>query len=295
MLASPGNEPERAVGGKQSRRIEAQSTRLVTVVLFLSWAFAGNASLYGQDQPSAASTEPVITTDRPAVTDSSIVVPRGYLQLENGFTETGSQGQQGFDFPETLVRFGLTSKTELRFTPPDYFQNFDAGSGFGTGWGDLILGVKQQLFATSGGFDASLVLSLSFPTGANHISSHGYDPAVQLPWSHPLSKNWTAAGMFSLLWPTEAGSHNLTGQASVYVDRQITSRWDAFVEYAGEFPERGGSQDLLHVGTSFKLTPNQQLDFHFGFGLSSAAVHDFIGFGYSLQLQAIHPQKHDGS
>jgi hypothetical protein len=271
------------------------SSRAIIAGLLLSSILVGDAPLYGQDQQGAATMPPVITTDRPAVTDSSIVVPSGYLQFENGFTETGNQGQQGFDFPETLVRFGLTSKTELRFTPPDYFQNFNTGNGFGTGWGDLSLGVKQQLFATSAGFDASLVVSLSFPTGANIISSHGYDPEVQLPWSHPVSKNWTVAGMFSLLWPTEGNSRNFTGQVSFLVDRQITGRWDAFIEYAGEFPERGGSQDLLHVGTSFKLTPNQQLDFHFGFGLSSAAVHDFVGFGYSLQLQAIHHQKRDGS
>jgi len=271
--------------------------RLTYIILglLLSRFLGGNAPLYGQDQQGAALTPPVITTDRPAVTDSSTVVPSGYLQFENGFTGTGNQGQFGFDFPETLIRFGLTSKTELRFTPPDYFDNFNTGNGFGTGWGDFLLGVKQQLVTTSGGFDASLVVSLSLPTGANSISSHGYDPAVQLPWSHPVSKNWTAAGMFSLLWPTENGSHNLTGQASFLLDRQITSRWDAFIEYAGEYPERGGSQDLLHVGTALKLTSNQQIDFHFGFGLSSASVHDFVGFGYSLQLQAIHHQKRDGS
>jgi hypothetical protein len=263
--------------------------------MLLSWVLAGSALLYGQDQAGAASSQPVITTDRPAVTDSSTVVPRGYLQFENGFTETGDQGQSGFDFPETLVRFGLTSKTELRFTPPDYFENFNTPIGFGTGWGDLSAGVKQQLVTAPGGFDAALVVALSFPTGAKSISSHGYDPEFMLPWSQAISKNWTAAGMFSLLWPTQDGKRNLTGQASFLLDRQFTSRWDAFIEYAGEFPKRGGSQSLLHVGTSFKITPNQQLDFHVGFGLSSAAVTDFIGFGYSFQLQAIHYKKRDGS
>ena len=214
-----------------------------------------------------------------------MVVPRGYLLLENGFTETGSRGQEGFDFSETLVRFGLASKTELRLTPPDYFQNFNTGGGFGSGWGDLSLGLKQQLAASSEGFDTSLIVSLSFPSGANTISSHGYDPALQLPWSHPLSKNWMAAGMFSLLWPTEGPRRNLTGQASFLLDRQITRPWDAFIEYGGYFPQRGGSQDLLHLGTSVKITSNQQLDFHFGFGLSSAAADHFVGFGYSFQFQ----------
>ena len=251
----------------------------------LLWSLGAAVSLNAQDQASDSGMQPMIATDRPAFTDSSMVVPRGYLLLENGFTETGSQGQQGFDFSETLVRFGLASKTELRLTPPDYFQNFDTGRGFGSGWGDLSLGLKQQLAGVSEGFDASLIVSLSFPTGANSISSHGYDPALQLPWSHPLSKNWMAAGMFSLLWPTEGPRRNLTGQASFLVDRQITQRWDAFIEYGGYFPERGGSQDLLHLGTSVKIRSDQQLDFHFGFGLSSAAVDHFVGFGYSFQFQ----------
>lgn len=260
------------------------------------WILVGAASVYGQDQMNMPGTmQPVIMTDRPAITDASMVVPSGYLLFENGFAETGNQGHSSFDFTETLVRFGLTSTTELRFSPPDYFQNFNTGRGFGSGWGGLSLGVKQQLFVTSGGFDASLIVSLSFPTGANVISSHGYDPEFLVPWSHPISKNWTAAGMFSLLWPTEGTRRNLTGQASFLIDRQITSRWDAFVEYGGYFPQRGGPQHIVHAGSSFKLTPNQQLDFHFGFGLSSAAVENFIGFGYSFQFQAFHRGKRDMS
>jgi hypothetical protein len=262
--------------------------QLVIPGLLLSWTLLGTASLYGQDRAVAASTQPVITTDRPAITDSSIVVPSGDLLFENGFTETGNQGGRGFDFPETLARFGLTPKTELRFSAPDYFQNFNTGSGFGSGWDDLSLGVKQQLVATPEGFDASLIVALSFPTGANRISSGGYDPQLLLPWSHPISRNWTAAGMFSLLWPTEGARRNLTGQASFLLDRQVTSRWDAFVEYGGEFPQRGGPQHVLHTGTAFKIRSNQQVDFHFGAGLSSAAVDHFIGFGYSFQFQAIH-------
>ena len=241
--------------------------------------------LHAQDQSTPASASPEINTDRPAITDSSSVVPSGEILFENGFTETGNQGQEGFDFPETLLRYGLTSKTELRFTPPDYFQNFNTGAGYGSGWGDLSLGVKQQLMSSSSGFTASLIFSLSFPTGARILSSHGYDPSLLLPWSHPISKNWTAAGMLSVAWPTQGTSRNVTGQASFLLDRQNTSKWDTFIEYGGYYPERGGPQHILHVGGSYKLTPSQQLDFHFGFGLSAAAVGHFVGVGYSFQFK----------
>jgi hypothetical protein len=238
-------------------------------------------------QPCGANAQSPIATDRPQITSSSIVVPCGSLQFENGFQETGNEGQRGFDFPETSVRFGIANKSELRLEFPEYFQNDNTGSGFASGLGDLSVGFKQQLGPTRGGFDVSVIPSVSFPTGANAISSHGYDPTVQVPWSHSFKKNWTAAGMFSLMWPTQGPRRNLTGQSSVYIDRQLTQPWDAYVEYSGAFPQRGGPQHVIDFGTAYKLSPHQQLDFHWNFGLSSAVPDHSIGFGYSFRLQAI--------
>jgi hypothetical protein len=232
------------------------------------------------DDDAAASP---INTDRPAVTDSSVVVPAGNLQVENGFADTVSQGQQTFDGPETLLRFGVASKTELRLTAPDYFGQ----PGISSGSGDLAVGMKQQLGPAPGGFDVSLVLSLSAPTGARDISSHGYDPFVQLPWSRAVSSNWTAAGMLSVYWLTEQGHRNETGETTFLMDRQLTKTWDAFVEYAGDFPEQGAPRHLVHFGTAWKLTPHQQLDLHAGWGLSAAAVDHFIGVGYSFRVQVV--------
>jgi hypothetical protein len=250
---------------------------MLRLILVASMLFAIASRPAAGDDPAAAP----IATDRPAVTDSSVVVPFGSLQAENGFTETVSQGQQTFDGPETLLRFGVASTTELRLTAPDYFGQ----PGMSSGFGDLVVGVKQQLGTMTAGFDVSLVVSLSLPTGARAISSHGYDPFVQLPWSHSVSTNWTAAGMFSVYFPTEQGRRNVTGETTFLMDRQLTKPWDAFVEYVGDFPEQGGPRHLLHFGTAYKPTPHQQLDLHVGFGLSSAAVDHFIGVGYSFRLQ----------
>jgi Putative MetA-pathway of phenol degradation len=233
---------------------------------------------------TGADSQSPISTDRPAVTDSSIVVPVGSLQVENGFAATEAQGQQTFDATETLFRFGVASKTELRVVAPDYFGQVAASTGFG----DLAIGVKQQLGPTPGGFDVSVVLSLSLPTGSHAFSSHGYDPSAQLPWSRALSANWTAAGMFSVYWPTQRSRRNVTGETTFLIDRQLTKRWDAFVEYAGDFPEQGGPRHLLHIGTAYRPAPQQQLDLHFGAGLSPAAVDHFIGVGYSFRWQAVH-------
>jgi Putative MetA-pathway of phenol degradation len=228
-----------------------------------------------------------IATDRPQVTSSSVVVPCGSLQFENGLQETSYPDQPSVDLPETWVRFGIAKRAELRLAVPDYFQNEDTASGTASGLGDLGLGFKLQLGPTPGGFDVSLIPSVSLPTGSKSISSHGYDAALQLPWSHALTGNWTVAGMFSVMWPTEKTGRNATGQTSMFFDRQLARPWDAYVEYSGDFPQRGGPQQLIDFGTAYKISPHQQLDFHWNFGLSAATPGRAIGFGYSVRFQAV--------
>src|ERR1700727_1129814 len=155
-----------------------------TFAALLVFILAGLLPLHGQDQPPSVNAEAPISTDRPAVTNSSVVVPAGSLQVENGFLETSSQGQSVLDGPESLVRFGVATRTELRFTLPDYFHNLTSSDG--SGFGDVAIGVKQQLGPTPGKFDVSVILFLSFPTGANGVSSGGYDPGMQVPWSRPV-------------------------------------------------------------------------------------------------------------
>jgi hypothetical protein len=227
-----------------------------------------------------------IATDRPSVTASSAVVPRGSLQLENGFTATAAQGQDTLDLPATALRFGLISTTELRATVPDYFYQTGSVPGRISGYGDPAIGLKHHLGAP-GGFDASLILTLSLPAGANAVSSHGYDPSVQLPWSRPLSSNWTAQGMLSMYFPTVDGSRNVTGETTFLVDRTFTKQSDGFVEYVGDFPQRGGPRLLQHVGAAWRPTAWHQFDIHAGVGLSAAALDHFIGVGYSFRWQAL--------
>ncbi len=255
------------------------ATLLTTLIL------AGMVPLHGQDQAASPAAPGPITTDRPAVTNSSVVVPAGAFQVENGFLETSSQGQSVVDGPESLLRIGVANRTELRFTAPDYDYDLKGYGGLGSGFGDFAFGVKEQLGPTRGGFDVSAILFLSFPTGARTVSSGGYDPGLQVPWSRTLSAKWTAAGMFSLYWPTQGHTRNLAGQSTFLLDRQLTGPWDAFVEFAGTYPERGGPQNLLHFGTALKLTKQHQLDFHAGVALSSAAPDHFVGIGYSFRFQ----------
>lgn len=248
--------------------------------------FAGCGVAAAQAHPCGADAATPISTDRPQVTEASTVVPCGSLQLENGLAVSSAAGEHDVDLSETWVRVGLTGRGEFRVAVPEYFSD---NGGF-SGASDMVLGYKQQLGPVKG-VDFSLIPSLSVPVGTRGITSGGYDPSLQAPWSRALSKNWTAAGMLAFYDPTQPNGRNPTGQGTVYLDRQITGPLDAWMEYAGTFPSRGGPQHVLNVGTSFKLTPQQQIDFHVAFGLSAAAADYSVGVGYSVRFQFVKAKK----
>ena len=234
-----------------------------------------------------------IVTDRPDVTDSSIVVPKGSFQLENGFTWTRDQGDTSVDFTETLMRVGVSERTEVRLVVPNYEAGI-SGSPGRSGFSDIAVGVKQQLGPLPGQFDLSVIATLSLPTGAERISSHGFDPFIKFPWSKEIAKSWTIGGMQSFFWNTQGGRRNPTWETTFTAEREITKVLSAFAEYAGDFARHGGSQQIAHVGAAYRLTPKQQIDFHFGFGLSPAAPNRFFAFGYSIRLDDLFGTKRKG-
>jgi hypothetical protein len=235
--------------------------------------------------------EPDIVTDRPDITESSLVVPADTLVIENGFTWTRDHGKGILDLSESLVRFGLGYRTELRLVAPNYFHNlFDnpsnklGGRGSTSGFDDASLGVKEQIGPLPGGIDLAVIVAVSFPTGARDVTTHGVDPVIKLPWSRELKHGWSFGGMQSLFYQTVDGRRNPTWEPTFYLEREITKRSDGFVEYGGDFPHAGGSRQVIHFGAAYRVTPKQQIDFHFGFGLSSAAPKYFVAGGYSIQI-----------
>ncbi|HET6180144.1 MAG TPA: transporter [Candidatus Sulfotelmatobacter sp.] len=153
-----------------------------------------------------------------------------------------------------------------------------------SGFGDIAIGGKQQLGPLPGHFDLSVILAVSLPTGADRISSHGFDPFVKFPWSKDLGKRWSIGGMQSVFWNTQSGRRNLTWESTFTVEREMTTRWSLFAEYAGDFPRLTGSQQIAHFGTTYRITPNQQIDSHFGFGLSPTSLGRFLAVGYSIRF-----------
>ena len=83
--------------------------------LFLSILDASTASA---DQCPARDSP--IATDRPDVTNSSLVVPQGSFQSENGINFSQRSGNHEFDGTESRLRWGMTPPiiSEIKATGP---------------------------------------------------------------------------------------------------------------------------------------------------------------------------------
>jgi hypothetical protein len=77
-----------------------------------------------------------------------------------------------FNSPETFERAGVARKTEMRFSTPNYYRDVASGTRR-PGFGDLTIGMKRQLGPAPSGFDVSVIVFLSLPSGADVLSSYG--------------------------------------------------------------------------------------------------------------------------
>ena len=205
-----------------------------------------------------------IVTDRPDITESAIVVPTASLQAENGATWTGGRHATGLDICQSLFRLGVGHSAELRVSLPSRFEG-------------LSLGLKRQLGPVRG-FDVSLIAA---------VSLRALDPFLKIPWSREIGHRWSIGGMQSVFWLTEDGRRNLTWEPTFVLERELSRSAYAFAEYGADYPQRSDSKQTAHFGAAYKIGSNNQVDLHFGFGLSPMTPDRFFAVGYSFRIDRL--------
>jgi len=140
-------------------------------------------------------TKDEIATDRPDVTNSSVVVPVGSFHSENGVNFRSQDGGQIIDATNTRWRFGIAPCLEILVDLPTYFATV-RGPG-NSGFTDVAPAMKWQVSPIPGKIDLSLVAGVALPTGAVNIAGPGAQPYLQMPWSLELHDGWGLSGMLT--------------------------------------------------------------------------------------------------
>jgi hypothetical protein len=226
-----------------------------------------------------------IATDRPDVTNSSVVVPAGSLQIENGVNFSMRAGDRFVDGTNTRLRAGFANCLEFLVDTPTYFANIRSSEK--SGFSDVAPAPKWQISPIPGKVDLSAVFGVALPTGSVRITGPGAQPYLQFPWSWELHSGWGLSGMFTEFFrPSDPTGKRIT-ETTFVIENKVTQRASLFVEYVGDYPQDGSPSQLLNSGGLYRLSPNQQLDFHVALGLNHNAPSYIVGIGYSVRFDQL--------
>jgi hypothetical protein len=223
-----------------------------------------------------------IATDRPDVTNSSLVVPVGSLQSENGVDLVSGGGARVLNGTNTRLRLGLSPCVELLVDLPSYSAGIQGPANWG--FSDLSPALKWQISPLPGKFDLSVTTGVGLPTGASRISGPGAQPYLQFPWSLELSEDWAVNGMVTEFFRPSDPANKFLSQCTFVLERKLGRQTDLFVEYVANVGWGGTTSQLINSGLAYRTTPTQQVDFHVAFGLDRNAPNWIVGVGYSFRL-----------
>ena len=128
---------------------------------------------------SCPSIRDEINTDRPDVTNSSVVTPPGSLQIENGVNFSARGDDRVIDGTNTRLRAGITNCLEVLVDTPTYFAK--VGSSKNSSFSDVAPALKWQISPVPGKVDLSAVFGVALPTGSVRIAGPGRAALFAIP------------------------------------------------------------------------------------------------------------------
>jgi hypothetical protein len=262
--------------------------RLVVLVVGLLAASAG-AGAQGLEPA------PELVTDRPDFTESTVVIARGFLQVETGFTyereETGDVRVSTVTVPQLLVRLGVSQRLELRLAT-DGIVSAATGRTRVTGMADLETGVKIHLFDQEhAGVDVAILPLVSWPTGNAAVTSEGVDPTLKVAWARDLPAGFGVSGNYNVASLSDPIRRFTQETLSFSFSHNLVAGLDSYIETYGFMPMERDSRAgwTIDFGASRIVHDNLQFDVEGGRGITDAAPNWFVGFGFAIRGRVIHP------
>lgn len=240
-----------------------------------------------------------LCSERPGLTTSACITAPGRLQSETGLADWTLDRQAGERedtvlFGDTLIRYGIGGKTELRlgWTPYGIDRDRDADGMVERTHrvGDASVGVKSSIIERKGdnGLALSGIATASLPVGRRPIGAGDWGATFQLPATYRTSK----AVSFQLTPIVSAavndsghGRHLLYGSA-VELEYALSEAVKADVSAQvtrddDPDPMVRGTPALGSVAVSWQPGNNTQLDLGTIFGLNRAAYDVAVFAGVS--------------
>jgi hypothetical protein len=216
----------------------------LAALIGLSFSVLG-ASAASADQ--CPQKESPIRTDRPDVTNSSVVVPQGSFQSENGINFSQRDGDHEFDGTNSRLRWGIAPCLEVLVDLPTYFA---AVSGpLNSGFTNVIPAIKWQISPVPGKIDLSA--TLGGRTADRQQGHRGSGSAALRAISVVVGIGWRLGHQRNVneFHCTRGPDQQASTETTFVLEREFAERAFLFVEYVGYYHVHGGPSYLFNSGS----------------------------------------------
>ena len=249
---------------------------------------------------AAAAQEPSVgdAADRPGFADSAVLVGRGHILLETGFTLAHDGDDRAslrtLTWPQVELHGGLTAWLDASVIWDGLVSARTRTSSSGvvdedttTGLDDFRVGVKVRLVSRPR-LNAALIGYVNVPVGSDVVSRRYADPLTRLAWSLAISDRLSAAGTVDLQAAKEEdGELRAKPAASAAVGCAVTGDLLGFVGIVAEPPAFASRPNVWSVeaGLVRAIGDRHQADVWVGRRISGDVDSWFISAGFIRRLR----------
>jgi hypothetical protein len=249
-------------------------------VLLLILTFAGSAPAQEDN------TDP----DRPDVTNTAHLIPRGQIQIEFGGIYTRETTRQRVAGSPLTVRLGAGNWLEARVGADSVLTRL-SGDAAATGFGNLQLGAKVRLFDVGDEAVAVAILpSVTLPTANadNGIGSGAVDVSTTLLASADLGSRGHIDANYGVnsLGGGQRQPRYAQHLLSASLGTSFGPHWNPYFEifWLSRTEAGGAPETSLDTGLLYALSPRFGIDGGVQFGIAGNAPDFAVFAGFSLRL-----------
>ena len=227
-----------------------------------------------------------IQTDRPDQTETAHVVPKGYFQMENGFSIEETETGFIYTHPGTLWKIGVNDFFEVRVIT-EYINIQDEPNPNNDGLLPIQVGIKAKLLEPHGIIPRTAFIGhLSLPgIASEQFATTYFAPALRLAFLNDITDNIAVSYNLGAEWdgedPRPTFLYTLSLSASFF------KGLGAYAEVYGDVPQQieDDFEHRLDAGLTYLIGNHVMVDVSGGIGLSDNAPEQYVAMGLSYRFK----------
>ncbi len=234
--------------------------------------------------------------DRPGFADSPVLLGRGHVQMEFGFTTDHEGGDAGavrsFTAPQTELHAGVFSRVDVSVSWDGFVSATASPSQaeteeHDTGYTDVRLGAKLALVHRPR-LDTALITYVNAPVGSAFVTDHYSDPTARLAWGIAISDRVDVSGTIDLKAVRDEDDHvHAKPAASAAVSSALTGALNGFVGLVAAPASLHSRPGLVSVeaGLVLPFAVRNQMDVWVSHRISGDPDDWFVSAGFVRRLR----------